>query len=631
MLAPHTIIHGYEILSVLGTGGFGIIYKAKHPSLGIDVALKEFFPVELCIRQNGIVQPSKEEFRESFQESLDRFIKEARQLENFRECPNIVTCRDLFNTNGTAYIVMDYIHGVPLSILLEQREKQGNPFTENDMLQVVLPVLNGLQLVHDAGVCHRDIKPSNIIIRRADSVPVLIDFGAAKHEINRHTKSFAPYSDGYAALEQVGEGDIGPWTDIYGVGALMWRMVAGGNPPFSPPIPVTSQKRAFELMYGREDPLPSAKLVGHSRFNEEILQSIDDCLVVNLRNRIQNCNELLNEIRPRFSQELNPPLKEKTSSDQQENYHVQSSDTESLYRQIDQIKLIETESFSASSYIYDLGVKYAHGQGVEKNDEIASNLFLQAANLGHVEAQYEIGNRFLDGAGINKDEQEAVKWLKLAADDGHLDALFSLAQRYFKGQGTLRNDREGFRCVKIAAIHGHIDSQYFLGNHSKKRQAVKWYRKAAEQGHADSQFELGICYFNGTGVTKNNSKAAEWLKMASDRGHKNARKRLEFVFRSGVTRFDYKGILLRLLRLFLGSGLAIGSLLLLLSYTPGFNSDFLSFLFPYALAVFMVFWWGLWLIVTTFQRVKFNIVIIMIIIFLSINASLYIFINHLSP
>ena len=238
------------------------------------------------------MQPRKPEFQASFEESLDRFIKEAKQLEKFRDCPNIVNCRDLFRANGTAYIVMDYIHGLPLSVLLERREAKGEPFTEKDLLQVTLPLLRGLQTVHQSGVCHRDIKPSNVLVRRTDRVPVLIDFGAAKHEISRHTKSIAPFSDGYAALEQVGEGAIGPWTDIYGVGAVMWRMVAGGAPPFSPPNPFSSQKRAFELMQGRVDPLPPAEKIGEQRFSKRILQTIDNCLALNVNERMQNASEL---------------------------------------------------------------------------------------------------------------------------------------------------------------------------------------------------------------------------------------------------------------------------------------------------------------------------------------------------
>ena len=89
--------------------------------------------------------------------------------------------------------------------------------------------------MHEAGVLHRDIKPSNFLIRREDEQPVLIDFGAAKWTFAKHSNSLAPYTPGYAAIEQVSEGRLGTWTDIYVIGAVMWRIVAGGNRPYEPP------------------------------------------------------------------------------------------------------------------------------------------------------------------------------------------------------------------------------------------------------------------------------------------------------------------------------------------------------------------------------------------------------------
>ncbi len=301
MLQQGDILNRYEIHSVIGQGGFGIVYKGEHRELGIEVAIKEYFPSELCVRQGGTVQPTRGEFQVPFEEGLERFLKEAKQLEKFRDCPNIVTCRDLFRANGTAYTIMEYVQGLPLSILLERRESRGEPLTEQELLDLILPLLSGLQTVHDAGVCHRDIKPSNILVRRDDSTPILIDFGAAKQEISRHTKSLAPYTDGYAAMEQVGDGKIGPWTDLYGLGAVMWRMVAGGKPPFCPLNPTTVQKRAYAIMQGQSDPLPTAADVGQRRFSAEILHAIDHCLVINENKRTQSCAELLGELKPSVS------------------------------------------------------------------------------------------------------------------------------------------------------------------------------------------------------------------------------------------------------------------------------------------------------------------------------------------
>ena len=284
MLQRGDILERYEVNSLIGRGGFGFVYMGKHAELGIDVAIKEYFPSELSIREDGTVQPSNPEFRELFAEGLDRFLKEAKQLERFRECPAIVTCRDFFRANGTAYMIMDYVTGLSLASLMEQRESGGDPFTERELVDLIQPLLAGLQMVHESRVFLRDLHPSNILVCQNAGSPILIDFGAAKQETGKHTKSFAPYTDGYAAVEQVGEGNIGSWTDIYGIGAVMWRMVAGG----APPNPVPIQKRIFALLQGEADPLPTAREVGKGRFSDEILQAIDDCLIISVQDRIQD-------------------------------------------------------------------------------------------------------------------------------------------------------------------------------------------------------------------------------------------------------------------------------------------------------------------------------------------------------
>ena len=305
-LASGTVLRDCVVESVLGRGGFGVVYKGRHRMLQADVAIKEYFPRELAARRSGVVQPAESGIEASFEDGLRRFLEEGRRLEAFREHPNIVTSRDLFRANGTAYMVMDFVDGLPLSALLELREKRGEPFTEGDLLQVILPLLSGLKRAHESGLYHRDIKPSNILIRRKDNQPVLIDFGAAKQETSGVTKSMAPYTDGYAAMEQVGEGAIGPWTDIYGVGAVMWRMVAGGNPPWEPPSLAKVQQRAYAVMQGGADPLPSASVVGQGRFLPRLLESIDQCLVISDASRIRSCDELLAKVRERDLAAVSP-------------------------------------------------------------------------------------------------------------------------------------------------------------------------------------------------------------------------------------------------------------------------------------------------------------------------------------
>ena len=317
-LPSGTVLHDYVIESELGSGGLSIVYLARH-RLNADwlFAIKEYFLRDLAVRDNdgASVRPVNTEAENALGDGFRRFRDEAKQLRRFRNERHIISCLNYFEANGTAYLVMDYDDGMPLSKFLERREAANQPFTEADLLAVVEPLLEGLTVVHRAGVLHRDIKPGNIYVRRPDDItgrpaqPVLIDFGAAKQNyLERHSRSWAPYTPEYAAYEQISsEGDIGPWTDIYAVGALMWRMVAGGCPDDKrlhmadavqgssvwSPYPRRADQRAFDVGRGRSDPMPSALDLGSERFASHILKSIDFCLALYPEDRVQSCDALI--------------------------------------------------------------------------------------------------------------------------------------------------------------------------------------------------------------------------------------------------------------------------------------------------------------------------------------------------
>ena len=293
-----TVLREFTIQAVIGHGGFGIVYRAEHNELDLTVAIKEYLPVELAVREGATVQPRSGTDRKDFEDGLRRFRDEAQALIDFDSHPSIVSCRDFYRANGTAYLVMAYEEGQSLAELLATREAEGLPFTESDLLAVMTPVLEGLARVHAAGVLHRDIKPSNILIRRSDGRPVLIDFGAAKQVAVKYSKSQAPYTEGYAALEQVADtGKLGPWTDMYGAGAVMWRMVAGGNRPWQPPHPVRVELRSHAVVDDTEDPMPPARDLGRGRFAPQLLEAIDRCLRLRGTERIQGSRELLEALR----------------------------------------------------------------------------------------------------------------------------------------------------------------------------------------------------------------------------------------------------------------------------------------------------------------------------------------------
>ena len=223
-----SMLHEYRLDSVLGAGGFGITYLGWDTNLEKHVAIKEFMPGELAMRAlDGSVVPVNTDNEHDYHWGLDRFMQEARTLAKFSH-PNIVRVNRYFEANGTSYMVMEYEAGESLHQLLKRAPMPD----EATLTAIVMPILDGLQAVHNAGFLHRDIKPSNVFIRK-DGTPVLLDFGSSRFAAGTVPKNLtAIVSPGYAPLEQYsGDGNQGPWSDIYGLACVLFRAVTGEHPP----------------------------------------------------------------------------------------------------------------------------------------------------------------------------------------------------------------------------------------------------------------------------------------------------------------------------------------------------------------------------------------------------------------
>ena len=227
-LTKGTRLNQYEVLSILGAGGFGITYMARDTSLDTMVAIKEYMPGDLAVRHGDSQVTAKSSLSKGdFDWGLDRFLSEARTLARFRH-PNIVRVNQIFQANNTAYLVMEYAKGQSLDDLLQK----AGPLGEEQTKEILSPILDGLKRVHEQGFLHRDIKPGNIIIRDEGGA-VLIDFGAARQAIETKSKAITSIvTEGYAPLEQYdGMGNQGPWTDIYALGAVAYKCLTGNKPP----------------------------------------------------------------------------------------------------------------------------------------------------------------------------------------------------------------------------------------------------------------------------------------------------------------------------------------------------------------------------------------------------------------
>lgn len=269
---------GYRIERILGAGGFGVTYLAEEISLGRPVAIKEYLPSGLATRREAdlTVRPISESNEADYRWGLERFKQEAATLVNF-DHPNIIRVHRYFEENGTAYLVMPWIDGETLDLLLSR----AGALEEDAIRKILDPLLDGLARVHEAGFLHRDIKPGNILLR-TDGTPVLIDFGAARQALGEHSQALtAVISDGYAPYEQYENGnEQGPSTDLYAVGAVLYRCIGG-------PRPISSPSRISARVSGLDDPLSPAARVAKRDYSETFLAAIDWALSVTQPERPQ--------------------------------------------------------------------------------------------------------------------------------------------------------------------------------------------------------------------------------------------------------------------------------------------------------------------------------------------------------
>lgn len=282
------LLDEFRIVGLLGTGGFANTYLAHDSSLGREVAIKEYFPSELAIR---VPASQRVEFKSAAHEAqfdwaLRRFVREAQTLAKFRH-PSVVRVFRVFKANNTAYMVLEFIHGSDMDTWLKQIAR---PTTQEELDTLLPPLLDALDVVHAAGILHRDIKPANIYLRASDQQPVLLDFGAARFASGGEfaSKTAAIVSKGYSPSEAYSTDSQlqGPWTDIYGMAATVYRSISGKPPP-------EATMRALD-----DRCLSATRLPAAASYRPDFLRALDRALAVMPKDRPQSIREWRQELLP---------------------------------------------------------------------------------------------------------------------------------------------------------------------------------------------------------------------------------------------------------------------------------------------------------------------------------------------
>ncbi len=284
-MPPDTIIGGYRIVRKVAAGGFGLVYLALD-SDGQQVAVKEYLPSSLAARAPGELLPQVPPEKLSlYRLGLKSFFEEGRSLAQISH-PSVVSVLNFFRENETVYMVMNFLEGAALQdfIVTARDLKHNKVFRESTIRSLFDEILRGLHIVHQHKMLHLDIKPANIFITD-DNKSVLIDFGAAREVLSKEGNFIRPmYTPGFAAPEMYRrDAALGPWTDIYAIGACIYACMLG-HPPNEAPQRVEKDRIEIAL----------ARLRG--MYSDNLIEVVEWCMALDPLSRPQSVFVLQKEL-----------------------------------------------------------------------------------------------------------------------------------------------------------------------------------------------------------------------------------------------------------------------------------------------------------------------------------------------
>jgi serine/threonine protein kinase len=493
-LNPGTILKQYKIIRVLGEGGFGITYLAEDIELGLEVVIKEYFPNEFAMRAGDSTITAKSKSIGDFTKGMQRFKEEAQTLAKFNH-PSIVKILGYFEANDTAYFVMEYEEGIDLSHYIKQK---GTPFPEEEILSIIMPILEGLKEVHAHNYLHRDIKPGNILLRNNKS-PVLIDFGASKLAMGEASKSITSMlTEGYAPLEQYST-DIkqqGPFTDIYAIAAVIYKMITGEVPP-------SAQTRSFQLLQDGTDPLVPLMQKGLKGYDENFLKAVDRALSMKASQRPQNVQEFQKDIAGEITYVEDKKFSKPT----------ESSETVSKKSKIPLIAgaiILVTTVLVVFFMFGEKNMKQMQSSTQTSNSKITAVSQSNICKENGLEGCYKVAHHYAKNGSIEK----AASYFKKACDNKDARGCTALGIYYYAGKGIEKNMLKAKELFEKACREGNGEGCYNLALTYTKDQnygkAITFYEKACSGGYGKACYKLGSSYLKGDGVEINTKKAKKF-------------------------------------------------------------------------------------------------------------------------
>lgn len=485
----------YQLGAVLGHGGFGITYAAWDLVLDMPVAIKEYYPKEYAKRSQSESVEVIESERLYYYLGLQTFIREARILASLRSVESVVNVYDCFEDNNTAYIVMEYVRGDPLSELCWKEAK-----TEKKLLKTLRPVVDSLILIHKAGVLHRDISPQNIMIQKTGEIKV-IDFGASIL-IKKGDDENYMINRAFAAPEQYEKnGKQGSWTDVYGLAATIYNLLTGETIP-------SAQARADGVKISKQ-PLRRKKV------SKRLQRVLFEALELSISKRTQTMEDfkadLFNLPRPIMTRKQKIRFIGKIAvwilAIEAIAGCIGFVFSEKIPRQIQlSIQAYITQDSNAGVYLADEYFEGVLGQEeFDQNIELTLHWLLWAAERGNADAMYRYAFLFAEGQYVEKNMAIAIEYYEKAAANGHAVAMNNLGVHYLQGD---MNEPDVEKAISYFMKAAEAELPLALTNLGKvyidikpdAEKAIDYLLKAESLGDIDAFYVLGLCYRDGFGV-----------------------------------------------------------------------------------------------------------------------------------